>query len=209
MLQKLFVAFSIVFAAWALPAQSVITLLGGQVFQGNIITEGEDFFVYEFTSPKGRRKVRTLDKDRVFSLVKDGREVLYYEPGKHEQFTYSIQDMRYFIYGQQDARSRYKTALPFVVATIVSTGTALYLGTEGSFLTLAAPVPGLLAGALSKGRNPGATDAAKPEYLAHTSYIEGYREGARGRKLMAALSGSLIGTAAGGLLGFAIFNNRE
>jgi hypothetical protein len=189
-------------------AQSIITLLGGQVFEGGIITEGEDFFVYEFTTPKGKHKVRTLDKDRVFSLVKDGREILYYEPGKHEKYTYSVQDMRYFIYGLQDARRNYTTGVPFTVALAVSLGTSLYFGSEGSFLTLAAPLPGMLIGSVTKGRNPAPSDASQESYLAYTSYIEGYREGARGRKLMAVLKGAALGTLAGGVVGFVIFNNK-
>lgn len=192
-----------------LPAQSVITLLEGQVFNGNIITEGDDFFVYEFTTQKGKRKVRTIDKDRIFSLVKDNREVFYYEPGKHEKYTYSIQDMRYFIYGQQDARKHYKTGVPFAFGLVVSAASALYLGYEGSFFTLAAPLPGLLAGSVSKGRNPLASHASNEEYLAHTSYIEGYRDAARGRKVMAALKGALLGSAVGGITGFVIFNNKD
>lgn len=148
-----------------------------------------------YIHPKKPKKSKTVDSDHIFSVTnKDGEHLVYMQDTLGNELT--IEEMRYFIRGQQDARKVINGRGGFAVNFLLSLGA----GATGSFLTPIVPfaVAGLLGLPSVKIKNG---SASNPEYLSHDSYLMGYeREGKRKRKIRSLLGGSIglvvgLGTA--------------
>ncbi len=99
----------------------------------------------------------------------------------------SVEEMRYYIAGQQDARKAIKGRGGFWCNMLVSAGA----GVTGSFLTPVVPfaVAGLLGLPHVKVKDG---TASNPEYLKQDAYLMGYEhEGKRKRKLKAIIGGGI------------------
>ncbi len=140
-----------------------------------------------FIKPKKSKKIKTVDNDNVFSITNSkGTEIIYiYDTLTGNDLT--VDEMRYYIRGEQDARKVIKGRAGFWTNLIVSTGACA----TGNFLTPI--VPFAVAGLLGLPRvQIQEGSVSNPEYLNHDAYLMGYeREGRRKRKVKALLGGSI------------------
>lgn len=136
--------------------------------------------------PQKLRKSKTVDSDRIFSITtKDGECLVYVQDTLGNEL--SLEEMRYYIAGQQDARKAIKGRGGFWANMAVSAGA----GVTGSFLTPVVPfaVAGLLGLPRVKIKEGSVTN---PESLNHDAYLMGYEhEGKRKRKLKALIGGGI------------------
>jgi hypothetical protein len=125
-----------------------------------------------------------------------------------DETQYSEEEMREYIYGQQDARKNYKVTLPVIVGGGVSALVAFWAGTYKSALVLTGPLAGTIAGSVAKGNTPKKEDARNEKILASAAYIEGYRKGARSKKVIRTIASSIVGMVVGGAAGFIVADSN-
>lgn len=190
-------------------SQSFILLLGGQSFSGELKSETFDQLIFQITKKNGKSKDLNIWKDQVFSITTAGVEKFYYQPDSNDEMHYSVEEMRLYVYGQQDARENHKTTLPMIVGFTVSGVLGAYLGSKNSALVIVTPVAGTLIGSATKNNKPKQKNARSEKILASPAYIEGYRKGARGKKIFHTIAASIVGGLAGGIVGLASANESQ
>jgi hypothetical protein len=165
-------------------------LMNGEVIICSIIdtTDG----VTTLRNPKNPKKNITIENDRIFSIRnKNGESVMYtYDTVVGNEFT--VDEMRYFIYGEQDADKNFKANGCLAIGTIVGA----LSGITGSFFC---PIPPFAFTALSgipKVKIKPST-VSNPEYLKHDPYLMGYERVARKKRKLKSLIGGGIGLIAG------------
>lgn len=139
-----------------------------------------------YVHPKKPQKSKTVDSDRIFSVTnKGGERLVYKQDTLGNELT--VEEMRYYIAGQKDARKAIKGRGGFWTNMAVSAGA----GITGSFLTPIVPfaVAGLLGLPHVKIKEGSVSD---PENKNHDAYLMGYdHEGKRKRKVKALIGGGI------------------
>lgn len=143
-------------------------------------------------NPKKPNKNITLENDRIFSIKYPSGEVIMYVYDTLIGNEFTIDEMRYFIYGERDADHNFKANGSLFVGAAVG----LLSGVTGSFLC---PIPPFAFTALSgipkvKIRHDTVSD---PEYLKHDPYLMGYERVAKKKRKLKSLIGGGIGLAVG------------
>lgn len=208
MLKKvlLFILVSLVTSTVFGQTEKRLLMLGGQVLEGLQLDENIEEIVFETTKKNGKIKIVIVDKSRIFSSTENGIETVHYNPDSSET-GYSINEMRYYIKGQQDGRVLQKTTATWIVSVAVSGALATYAGSEGSAAVVIAPIPGAIFGSLSSRNVPPNEHATGTEPSNKAAYITGYKQSARMKKIVHSILGSVIGTVVGGAIGFQMNGN--
>lgn len=182
--------------------------MGGQEFEGKILTKSAEFYEVQIKKKNGKVKTIVLWTDRIFSVTQNEKETVLYQQDSTDESSYSETEMRQFIYGHQDANENYKTAVPILVSAGVSAAISFALASQGNGLFLTTPIFGTVSGTLSKANKPKPKNARNDEILASPAYVEGFRKGARSKKLLNSFLASLVGCAVGGTSGIIYLNNN-
>jgi hypothetical protein len=179
-------------------AQDTIITMSGLEIPCKIIDK-EDFELrYEFTKKNGKLKERGLHKSEIFALVIDGNEEVIYAPDPILGDDFSVQEMRIFIAGEQDARKYFSTMATFWVGAGTA-GLAAILA-QGAFLaTLAVPILYPIVQLLPyiKIKEKYISD---PNHRYNEIYASGFESVARGKKVVAGLKGAAIGAVIGAIV---------
>lgn len=182
-------------------AQDVILLQNGAEVKGKITADQGAMYTVDVINDRGKTKSLEIEKYRIFSVVKEGQDelVLYKQDSLLGNF-YSVEEMRYFIYGQQDAQKAYSHRGAFIAGFVLGLGTVAL--TSGGFqddpglVPLVTPFVCVIyyGSRKVKIRMEYVSD---PEYLSHETYINGYVRIARKKRVFGALKGSVGGISAG------------
>jgi hypothetical protein len=175
-------------------AQDVITLLNGKAFDGRVTEVTPEVIRYE-SQRRGKVVQGEIDAYRVFSVTYgNGNTQIIYRQDTIAGNFYSVEEMQYFVQGEQDALKYYKA--PEVTAA------AFLLGGVGGFLLaeelFVIGVPLATAGLFSipvVAINP--KRVSNKENINKEPYRDGYKRIARGKRVMNGLKGGLAGTVAG------------
>lgn len=167
-----------------------LLLVNGDV----IITSVKDTSKGEVTyaNPKAGKKDLTIENDRIFSIKNTKGETVYYKFDSLLGNDITVDEMRYYIKGEQDAQKNYK-ARGYFWGNIVVGAAA---GATGHFLSPVAPfaftaITGLPAVHIDH------STVSNLEYLKHDTYVMGYERMARGKRRLKSMLGGGIGLAAG------------
>ncbi len=161
------------------------------------------FVTYQRQKKSGKLKKETrLDREMVFSIRRvSGEEVLYNpSPAQLRSGDFTVEQMRYFILGQQDARNNYKTHWWTVGGLVIGGG----LGYAAYDQIYVAVIP--FAYTLAAGFTPvefNATPQRVNSELNIEAYQIGYLRAAKSKRVFRALESSLLGTAIGVGVGYA------
>ncbi len=179
-------------------SQDRILLMNGKELKGRILEKGIGEVNYKH-KVRGDWKEEAFAKGRIFSLKPAGapEEVLYEQDSSIGNLL-ERGEMRYFIHGEQDARSGY-TAPWTTVGGVVIGGVGAYF-LEFTIFTLAVPLVYTLGSTIPKVRVDEGT-VSDPAYLDREFYLKGYERQARNHRLLNALKGSVGGI----LLGMGIY----
>lgn len=167
-----------------------ILLQNGEIISGKVIRLTEEHLVIK--ESENVVQEFKIDRDRVFSYTNSsGEHLLYtYDTLKGNDFT--IEEMRYFIRGEQDGKKGFKARPAFYTNMIIGAAG----GVTGSFFF---PIPAftfvILAG-IPKVKIKKNT-VRNLDDLNHPSYIMGYERMARRNRKIQALVGGGIGLVAG------------
>ncbi|HEY0029212.1 MAG TPA: hypothetical protein VGC65_00525 [Bacteroidia bacterium] len=167
-----------------------IVLLNGNVVIASVIdtTNG----VTSIRNPKDSTKNFIIENDRIFSINNSkGESIMYvYDTLIGNEFT--IDEMRYFIRGEQDAEKGFKARGAFWANMFIGAAG----GVTGSLLCPIPPFAFTALSGLPKVKIKHST-VSNIEYIKHDTYIMGYERVARKKRKLSSLTGGGIGLAVG------------
>jgi hypothetical protein len=170
--------------------KDTILLLNGGVVIGTVIDTLNG--VTTIKNPKDSTKNEIIENDRIFSITNAGGEsVMYvYDTVIGNEFT--IDEMRYFILGEQDAEKGFKAKGAFWGNMLLGAAG----GVTGSFLC---PIPPFAFTALSglPRVKVKSSSVSNIDYIKHDTYIMGYERVARKKRKLSSLVGGGVGIGVG------------
>ena len=175
---------------------SHLQLMNGKLMQILLTDSSGANIFFSVQKKNGKWVNKSFYKDQVFSIKDEkGNETVLYHKNLIIGDHYSVQEMRYFIYGESDAIKGYNAKPTFFGGMAIS-ATGAY-GLQGGIIypfliplgfTLSMQVPFI------KIKQETITDH---QNTYHETYKVGYEKTARTKKIINALVGSLIGAAIG------------
>jgi hypothetical protein len=170
--------------------KDTILLLNGSIIIANVIdtTNG----VTSIKNPKDSIKNIIIENDRIFSISNNkGESIMYvYDTILGNEFT--VDEMRYFICGEQDAERGFKAKGAFWGNMLLGAAA----GVTGSFFCPLPPFAFTALSGLPKVKIKHRT-VKDMEYLKHDTYLMGYERVGRKKRKITSLIGGGIGLAAG------------
>jgi hypothetical protein len=184
------------FLQFALFSQDKILLMNGQELECNITDDSGISVYYEVAKRNGKVKKKEAHKSDIFSLTKkDSSEHVFYARDTFLGDEYTIQEMRIFLAGEQDARAGYNARPTAIVGFFL--GAAAPILTQGSLIgSFLAPLayPVIMIFPTIKIR---AENISNMNHQYNDIYAIGYEGVARSKKIISALGGSALGTVVG------------
>jgi hypothetical protein len=178
-------------------AKDRILLMGGQTIDGYVIGQSTLEIRYLAETRKGLRE-RSEPTEAVFSVTDTlGRERIWYFFDTVFGNDMTVDQMRWFIKGEQDARKGYKPIWPMVGGFVTGAGLTIGLNLEVNSLL----VPPLFAASMALPRvHVTRGSISDPLMEGDEFYAYGYAKVGRTKRVI----NSLISTAAGVLVGIAV-----
>ena len=182
-------------------AQDTLLLMNGRQMNCRILADTGTVFEFELVKPNGKLKLRELHKSDVFSVKKAGQqEVILYAQDELMGDIYSIDEMRFYLAGEDDARENFSAWPTFAVGFALCAGISLW-GGDGYITAVGPPILYTMIQLVPKIKIREKT-MSRPEYKYNDIYADGYEPPARSRKLFRAMGGSFAGSATGVALWF-------
>lgn len=171
-----------------------INLMNGQVIEGRVL--GQSSLEVRYQVPKGARLLeRSEPTESVFSVVDSlGREKVWYFQDTAFGNEYNVDQMRWFINGERDARKGYKPWGPMVGGFLVGAGTVIALDLEVNSLLIPPVYAGLMAWPRVHVTRGSISD---PNMEGDPYYATGYSTVGRPKRVLRSLLSSALGVAVG------------
>ena len=177
-------------------SQDQILMLSGHVIEGNVTDHNRQRITYDIEKKSGVKNLE-VETYRVFSFTKNGKETVLYQRDSTIGNYLSVDEMRHFIYGAQDAMDNYKGRWAFFSGLGVGGVGGYFLGgVQGSFAVVAVPLVYPIVTSIHK-IHPHESHVSHPDMINEPSYRTGYHKNTKSRRFFQALKGSLLGTVAG------------
>ena len=152
-------------------------------------------------------KLKNIELEDVFSIVeKSGNEKIFYKSDSTNKEYFTVEQMRYFIKGENDAANNYKSPWTTVGGVIVGVGTVVSVPLVGLNSLYAPLLP--IAYNSSVGLIQVKTEklGIESQYIDNKHYVLGYKKTAKQKRITNSLFGSGIGIVVGIAAVFVIFN---
>jgi len=184
--------FSIALFAQESPQSGNLLLINGKTIPFKLIESNGYDLVYRTPDPKN--KLKKIDPERVFSIkYVDGSERIIFQRDTLDPLEFTVEEMRLFIKGEQDADRLYHNNLNKIggfAAGVVSS----YFGFYG---VIGPPIYATVFGAFTP--NVEKIKGVDPELIKIPEYREGFEKKARDRKIRNGLISGFIGFVAGAI----------
>jgi hypothetical protein len=169
-------------------SQDTLLLLNGKKYPIKVKKVTNDSITFEPIGKEGKEK--QIEKIDVFSLISpNGNELVMYRQDTNAGNNLSVDQMRNYIYGEQDARKNYHAPLMAVAGLIAGAG--------GGFVGFYGLMVPPLATALLCIKSPKvkAKNVSKPELITNDYYTTGFQSIAVRKKVKNGMIGGLLGFA--------------
>jgi hypothetical protein len=175
-----------------------ILLMNGQIIETRVLGQSTLEVRYLEFGRKGRSKERSEPTENVFSVTDSlGRERIWYFQDTVFGNELSVQEMRWFIKGEQDARNGYRPRIATWGGFLVGAGASIALNLEVNALFL----PPLYGAAMILPRVHVTKGSLTDPYLeGEPNYAWGYAKVGRSKRVVR----SIVSTAAGIAVGVAV-----
>jgi hypothetical protein len=181
-------------AAFQLAAQDRILLMSGQTIDAKVLGQSTLEIRY-LDERRGKVKERAEPTENVFSVTDSlGRERIWYFHDTIFGNDMTIDQMRWFIKGEQDARVGYKPILPMISGFVVGAGLTIGLNLEVNSIA----VPPVYAAIMALPRvhvTPGSI--SDPLMEGDPYYAHGYAKVGRSKRVVRTLFSTFAGVAVG------------
>lgn len=176
-----------------------ILLMTGKTLDGTLVNEDSLYIYYSYEKRNGKTVEKKLDWERVFSIYDEsGNERVIYVADTSLGNYFTEEEMRYYIKGEQDAQSGYKSNWTIWVGVPVTGGLGYVL--SSSPLVFTVPFIYMVGAALPKYKMT-PSSISDPELLRQPAYILGYERTARTKRLFKSLASGMAGAALGVIVG--------
>ena len=199
----LFLLLNMLVIIFPAASQDKITLLNGTVLEVKIKSQTDGIISYYYKKGK-KQKEATLEEYRIFSLEKAGKKesILYRKDTTIGNF-FTVDEMRMFIYGEQDARNNYGGGFHFVMGTTIGLVAVLFDTYDNDFfksdpsifpivVPLVLPIISSKMGGGVKKRH-----VSNQAYMMNREYVDGFKRVARYKRMKKSLFGTVLGVATG------------
>jgi len=176
-------------------AQDKILLMNGETIEGKVLGQSTLEVRYLQSRKNGKVRERAEPTEEVFSVTDSlGRERIWYFYDTVFGNDLTIDQMRWFLKGEQDARAGYQPIWPMVTAFTIGAGATIGLNLETNGLFL----PPIVAGTMALPRvhitRGSITD---PLMEGDEYYATGYARVARSKRVIRTLVSTFAGFAVG------------
>lgn len=204
-LVHLFLALNTI--ALQLQAQDRILLMNGQTIDAKVI--GQSTLEVRYALIRNEKvKERAEPTENVFSVTdSSGVEKLWYFQDSLFGNDFTVQQMRHYIRGEQDARKGYKPIIPMIGGFVAGAG--LVIGLDIEFMALL--IPPIYGGAMAMPRvHVTRGSITNPLMDGDNFYAYGYARAGKNKRIIRSLLSSAVGVAVGyGVNQLIIKPNRE
>jgi hypothetical protein len=184
----------LIFLSLSTKSQDTIILLTGHTIPCKVYQENENVITCEFIK-KGREERLILDTYRVFAIkFGNGEEKVYYQQDSTKGNWFTLEEMRYFIYGEQDAMKGYKSPMTSILGVIAGAGAGFFA--IESLILFGAPLV-YTTGNIFPYIIIDRKTVRDEKLLEQETYVQGYERVARSKKIQNALKSSTVGLAIG------------
>lgn len=176
-----------------------IILMSGKVFDNVEVTTVGDVEIKYLYHKKKKTIERMVDKYRVFAIgYANGTEDVIYKQDTLVGNYFTEEEMRMFVYGEQDAIELYKTPGAVLLGALFSGAGGFIL--YDSFFVFLVPFSTTVVSGIPHVKVK-SNKVRDPKYLAEPAYIMGYERTAKAKRIQGALMGSLVGVVIGVTVG--------
>jgi hypothetical protein len=169
--------------------------MNGREMECTVLADTGTVLLLQITKPGGRVIVREIHKNDIFSVNMGGSEEVYYMQEEMLGNIYTVDEMRYYLAGENDARQNFDAWPTFFVGFTLCAGISLW-GGDGYITAVGPPILYTLLQLVPKIKIREKT-MSHPEYKYNDIYADGYEPPARTRKLSRAMEGAFLGSATG------------
>jgi hypothetical protein len=203
--KRLFVFLAFLYFFFSvLPAKSqdVMTLYNGRKIYTKIVEINTEYIIYKhFTDIKERNKSILLV--RIFSIETGGKEEVIYQPDPLNPELFTVEQMRMFIRGEQEAMRFYDSDATKIVSAVFGAASGYF----GFFYGLIGPpLFTTIVGSFSP--KTSAMKVTDPALLNDADFVEGYQKKVRDYKVRKSILFGGIGYGIG-LVGFIVYGNNK
>lgn len=183
-------------------AQDVLTLYNGRKIYTKIVEVNTEYIIYKhFTDIKERNKSILLV--RIFSIESGGKEEVVYRPDPLDPELFTVEQMRMFIKGEQEAMRFYNSDATKIVSVVFGAASGYF----GFFYGLIGPpLFTTIVGSFSPKMS--AMKVTDPALLNDLDFVEGYAKKVRDYKVRKSILFGGIGYGIG-LIGFIVYANNN
>lgn len=187
--------FLVLFLPLITKGQNYIHLMNGQIIETPRLLGQSTLEVRYLEKKKDRLIERAEPTESVFSVVDSlKREKIWYFQDTLFGNDFTVDQMRFYIKGEQDARAGYKPIWPMIGGFAGSAGLVIGLDLE----VMAIPIPLVYAGLMSFPRvHVTKGSLTDPLLEGDDYYAYGYGRAGKGKRVMKCLWSSLAGVAVG------------
>lgn len=171
-----------------------IFFMNGDILQCDILDDSQIEVVFEFQKRK-KRKQLGVHKSEIFGIINNGITEIYYEENEIVGDDLSVNEVEIYLAGQRDARELYSTKKVFYEGLGISLATSI--AGEAGLLAVTVPIIVYPATQYIPYIKIKEETIVNPSHKFNLIYAEGYEGVARGKRVIAALKGSAVGTVVG------------
>lgn len=174
--------------------QDRINLMNGKVIEGRVL--GQSSLEIRYQQPRGLRpRERAEPTEDVFSVTDSlGHERIWYFMDTVFGNDLSIQQMRWYMNGERDARKGYKPWAPMIGGFLLGAGTVIALDLEVNSLLIPPAYAGLMAWPRVNVTRGSITD---PGMEGDPHYAMGYAAVGRPKRVIRSLIATALGVGVG------------
>jgi hypothetical protein len=175
--------------------QDTLLLMNGRELVCKHLSDSGLVMYFDIPKRSGKSRIVRFHRNEVFSVRSGGIERLIYDQDPMSENFYSVDEMRFYMAGERDARENFHAWIPFGISVALC-APAGFLGEDGIVLSVFPPMVCALAHLIPKVR-------IRERYMSSTTYkyndlyLEGFTPKAQSRRVSRALIGGYAGSALG------------
>jgi hypothetical protein len=185
-------------SSFYLKGQDTILLLSGKQFSGIAVDTSGLKINFEIIKEGKSQKQKSFYRDQVFSITyKSGYENIFYYPDMFYVNDYTVENMRFEIFGKIDGRNSYKTKWVYPVG--IASGFLAGFFSKGSVVSVFIPIiyVGVVQIPIVKIQPK---SISNPGFIGNEFYKTGYNQKARMKRTRDAIISGFAGLIAGILI---------
>ncbi len=208
-MKNIFLLLLIFLSYSGLSQDTAVFVSGDKLALMDYYQDTTDKNVFILKTMKG--KYKSINKEEIFSFVKKtGGEEIIFEPFEANDANFTIENMRIYIKGEQEARKNSHTLLATVSGFLVGVTSPILLSTVGTSSLFYSPLPVAATNFVVGLTIPTEKSVVQkfPQMGKNNFFVEGYRTTARSKRLNNSIKSGLIGLGIGVVSSFILSNNQ-